>query len=39
MDRPTASMHIAKVFAFLACGKRELAVPHIAALLRWLENL
>jgi hypothetical protein len=38
MDRQTASTHLAKVFAFLACGKPEQARPHAAALIAWLQS-
>jgi hypothetical protein len=39
MDRQTASTHLAKVFAFLACGKPAQARPHAAALIAWLQAI
>jgi len=39
MDRQTAAMHLAKVFAFVSCGQPHKARPHIAALVAWLESL
>jgi len=39
VDRQTASTHLAKIFAFLACGKTASARPHIAALMGWLGSL
>jgi hypothetical protein len=39
MDRQTASTHIAKVFAFLACGKLDQARHHAQQLISWLESL
>jgi hypothetical protein len=39
MDRQTATTHLAKVFAFLACGNAAKARPHAAALVAWLQSL
>lgn len=39
MDRTEASRELAKVFAFLACGKVAAARTHAAALIAWLESL
>ena len=39
MDRVTASTMIAKVFAYLACGKREQARTWAAQLIAWLETV
>jgi hypothetical protein len=39
MDRQTAARHIAKVFAFLACGQPEQARVHAQQLVRWLQSI
>jgi len=39
MDRQTAARHIAKVFAFLACGHPEQARVHARALVAWLQSI
>jgi hypothetical protein len=39
MDRQTASTHLAKVFAYLACGKTLSARHHAAVLIAWLQAL
>jgi len=39
MDRQTASTHIAKVFAFLACGRTAQARIHAQALIAWLASV
>lgn len=39
MDRHEAARCIAKVFAFLACGKPEAARPWAQQLIHWLEAI
>jgi len=39
MDRQTASTHLAKVFAFLACGQTAKARVHAEALIDWLQGI
>lgn len=39
MDRQAAATHLAKVFAFLACGKTAAAQLHAQILIRWLQTL
>jgi hypothetical protein len=39
MDRQTATTHLAKVLAFVACGHAAKARPHAAALIAWLQSL
>jgi hypothetical protein len=39
MDRQTAATHLAKVFAFLACGKTAAAQLHARILIAWLQAI
>lgn len=39
MDRSTASRSLARVFAYLACGKPEQARLAAADLIDWLQSL
>ena len=39
MDRAEAAQAIGKIFAYLACGKAELARPWARKLITWLETL
>lgn len=39
MTREEASRAIAKVFAYLACSKPELARPFARRLIAWLESI
>jgi hypothetical protein len=39
MDRADATRAIAKVFAYLACGKRDMAREWARILIAWLETV
>lgn len=39
MDRQTAATAIAKIFAYLACGKPDQARIWAAKLISWLETI
>lgn len=39
MDRTTASRELARVFAYLACGKTAAARTAAQALINWLQSI
>jgi hypothetical protein len=39
MDRTEVSRHVAKVFAYLACGQRDKARHHAQLLIDWLRSI
>jgi len=39
MDRSTASRELARVFAYLACGRIDAARTAAQTLITWLESL